>query len=106
MSGIRSKLVTAAAIGAAALGGTAIASAATSGSSTSDNDSALADGHGAAGRPGIRAPRPLAGRTHGQRQDRDAAHRRHRRQSQGGRACEGVRHGRASRDQRRQQRAV
>ncbi len=35
MSGIRSKLVTAAAIGAAALGASAIASAATSGSSTS-----------------------------------------------------------------------
>jgi hypothetical protein len=39
MSRIRSKLVTAAAIGAAALGGTAIASAATSGSSTSTSPS-------------------------------------------------------------------
>jgi hypothetical protein len=42
MSSIRSKLVTAAAIGAAAIGGTAIASAATSGSSSSSSSTTTA----------------------------------------------------------------
>jgi hypothetical protein len=62
VSSLRSKLVTAAAVGAAAIGGTAIASAATSGTSSSSPSTTTAQPPGSAGQPPGSSGRPAGPR--------------------------------------------